>query len=92
MLGTLEETDIGIYEMKDLFYGRYFVKETKAPEGFLLDDGVYEVFIDTDETTYEVENKAGVGFINEAMRGSLKIVKTFDGWCCKGFCLQDYRR
>lgn len=34
--------------MKDLFYGRYFVKETKAPEGFVLDTGVYEVMIDTD--------------------------------------------
>ena len=88
LLGTLEETDVGIYEMKDLFYGRYFVKETKAPEGFLLDDGVYEVFIDTDDMTYEVENKAGVGFINEAMRGSLKIVKTSTDGVVKGFAFK----
>ena len=33
--------------IRDRFYGRYFVKETKAPEGFVLDTGVYEVMIDT---------------------------------------------
>lgn len=79
-MGNLEEVEIGIYEMHDLFYGKYLVCEVKAPEGFLLDEGVYAVFIETDETTYSVENKAGVGFINAAMRGNLKIVKTsFDG-------------
>lgn len=76
LLGTLEEVETGIYEMKDLVYGNYLVRETKAPEGFLLDEGVYSVFIETDGTTYSVENKAGVGFINEAMKGNLKIVKT----------------
>ena len=34
-LGTLTEKEIGEYGMNDLFYGRYFVKETKAPEGFV---------------------------------------------------------
>lgn len=32
-LGTLTETGIGVYEMSDLLYGGYFVKETKAPAG-----------------------------------------------------------
>ena len=47
LLGALTEKEIGEYGMNDLFYGRYFVKETKAPEGFVLDTGVYEVMIDT---------------------------------------------
>ena len=51
--------------MLDLYYGHYLVKETVAPEGFLLDDGVYSVFIDTDEKVYVIENEAGVGFINK---------------------------
>ena len=76
LIGNLEEIETGIYEMKELLYGKYIVRETKAPEGFLLDKGEYSVFIEKDETTYSVENKAGVGFINEAMRGTLKIVKT----------------
>lgn len=88
LLGTLTEKEIGSYEMKDLFYGRYFVKETKAPEGFALDTGVYEVMIDTDGKTCEVENKAGVGFINEAMRGNLKIVKTSSDGKIKGFAFR----
>ena len=46
--------------MKELLYGKYLVRETKAPEGFELDKGVYFVFIEEDEMTYEVENKAGV--------------------------------
>ena len=30
LLGTLTETGIGVYEMSDLLYGGYYVKETKA--------------------------------------------------------------
>lgn len=84
-LGTLSETDKGIYTMNDLVYGQYFVKETKAPEGFLLDTGVYSVFIDESGKTYSVENEAGVGFINNAQKGSLKIVKTSSDGKVEGF-------
>ena len=76
LIGNLEETATGIYEMKELLYGKYLVRETKAPEGFVLDKGVYSVFIEKDETTYKVENKSGVGFINEAKKANLKIKKT----------------
>jgi LPXTG-motif cell wall-anchored protein len=88
LIGNLEETETGIYEMKGLLYGKYIVRETKAPEGFLLDKGEYSVFIEKDETTYSVENKAGVGFINEAMRGTLKIVKTSSDGKVKGFAFR----
>ncbi len=85
LIGNLEETATGIYEMKELLCGKYLVKETKAPEGFVLDKGVYSVFIEKDETTYKVENKAGVGFINEAMKGNLKIKKTSSDGKVEGF-------
>lgn len=85
LIGNLEETATGIYEMKELLYGKYLVRETKAPEGFELDKGVYSVFIEKDETTYKVENKAGVGFINEAMKGNLKIKKTSSDGKVEGF-------
>ena len=85
LVGTLTETSTGIYEMKELLYGKYLVKETKAPEGFELDTGVYSVFINEDEKTYDVENKAGVGFINQAMKGNLKIVKTSSDGKVEGF-------
>ena len=35
--------------------------------------------------TYSVENKAGVGFINNAMTGSLKIIKTSSDGKVEGF-------
>ena len=52
---------------------------------FELDKGVYSVFIENDETTYNVENKAGVGFINQAMKGNLKIKKTSSDGKVEGF-------
>ena len=45
LIGTLNETSTGIYEMKELLYGKYLVRETKAPEGFELDKVVDSVFI-----------------------------------------------
>lgn len=85
LVGTLTESEIGVYEMKDLVYGHYLVKESKAPDGFLLDEGVYAVFIEADGMTYSVENKAGVGFVNAAMKGSLKIIKTSSDGKVEGF-------
>lgn len=64
LLGTLTETGIGVYEMADLLYGGYFVKETKAPEGFYLDDNAYYFEITEDGKTVTVENEAGKGFVN----------------------------
>lgn len=85
LVGNLEETSVGIYEMQELLYGKYLVKETKAPEGFVLDEGVYSVSITEDEKIYDVENKAGVGFINQAMKGNLKIKKTSSDGKVEGF-------
>ena len=76
LLGTLTETGIGVYEMPDLRYGGYFVKETKAPEGFYLDEHAYYFEITENGKTVTVENEAGKGFVNAAQVGSLKIIKT----------------
>lgn len=76
LVGTLTETGIGVYEMADLLYGGYFVKETKAPEGFYPDDNAYYFEITEDGKTVTVENEAGKGFVNAPQVGSLKIIKT----------------
>lgn len=85
LLGTLAESETGFYEMKDLRYGHYLVIETVAPEGFLLDEGVYAVFIEENGKAYAVENKAGVGFINNAQTGNIRIEKTSDDGVLEGF-------
>ena len=84
-LGTLTETGIGVYEMADLLYGGYFVKETKAPEGFYLDGNAYYFGITEDGKTVTVENEAGKGFVNAPQVGSLKIIKTSSDGKVEGF-------
>ena len=76
LLGEMGETENGVYQMDNLRYGRYLVKEKTAPEGFVLDENVYPVSIEENGKTYDVENEAGKGFLNEAQKGSLKIIKT----------------
>ena len=85
LLGEMKELDGGVYQMSELRYGKYLVKETKAPTDFVLDEDVYAVSIEENGKTYTVENKAGVGFINAAQKGSLKIVKTSSDGKVEGF-------
>lgn len=84
-LGTLMEVSTGIYEMSELTYGSYLVKETKAPEGFYLDSNAYYFEITEHGKTVAVENEAGKGFINAAQVGSLKIIKTSSDGKVEGF-------
>ena len=85
LCGEMTELEGGVYQMTELRYGKYFVREKTAPDGFVLDEGVYGVSIEENGKTYTVENKAGVGFINEAQKGSLKIVKTSSDGKVEGF-------
>lgn len=96
LLGLMTEVSAGFYEMKDIEFGGALIREKTAPEGFYLDENVYYISIEQDGETYEVENKAGVGFINQVHRGNLKIVKTSSDGTVKGFTFritgEDYDR
>lgn len=96
LLGMMEETEPGFYEMEDIEYGGVLVREKIAPEGFYLDESVYYVSVETDGETYVIENSAGVGFINQAHRGNLKIVKSSSDGKVEGFAFrfvgEDYDR
>ncbi|MFR3238621.1 MAG: SpaA isopeptide-forming pilin-related protein [Acutalibacter sp.] len=85
LLGTLTETETGVYEMLDLTYGGFFVKEQKAPSGFYLDENAYYFEITEHGKTVIVENEAGKGFVNAPQIGSLKIVKTSSDKKVEGF-------
>jgi len=85
LLGTLTETNTGVYEMPDLIYGGFFVKEQKAPSGFYLDENAYYFEITEHGKTVTVENEAGKGFVNAAQVGSLKIIKTSSDKKVEGF-------
>ena len=84
-VGILPEVEPGIYHMDNLPYGGYFIRETKAPEGFYLDENAYHFQITQQGEIVEVENEAGKGFINNAQVGSLKIIKTSSDSNVEGF-------
>ena len=85
LFGSMLETEAGIYELFDLPYGSYFVKETKAPDGFQLDENAYHFKITENGQTVTVENEAGVGFLNAPKTGKLKISKTSSNGKAAGF-------
>ena len=76
-IGVLTETEKGVYVLENLEYGQYFLKETIAPDGFILDENVYPFSIEKDSETVEISNaENGKGFINKPKRGSVEITKT----------------
>jgi len=88
LLGTMTEYTGGVYRMEGLAYGSYLIRETKAPDGFILDEKTYPVKITTDGETVNVENEAGKGFFNAMQRGTLRIRKRSEDGVLEGFVFQ----
>ncbi len=78
VVGTLKETETGVYSLEGLVYGEYYVQETRAPKYFVRDVNFYYFQIVNDGETVEVSNdELGKGtFINSPQKGEIKIVKT----------------
>ena len=88
-IGTLKESDAGYHTAEDLLAKGYFVKESKAPEGYQLDENAYYFEITEDGQVAVVENgEAGRGFTNEAYRGNLKITKDSSDGRKDGFAFE----
>lgn len=88
-IGTLEESDAGYHTAEGLLAKGYFVKESKAPEGYQLDENAYYFAITEDGQVAVVENgEAGRGFTNEAYRGNLKITKDSSDGRKDGFAFE----
>lgn len=88
LLGEMDDEGEGVYWMRELEAGGYLVRETEAPEGYVLDKTAYYAEITTDGEICVVENEAGVGFLNQPLRGALKIVKTTDDGKVEGFAFR----
>ena len=84
-VADLAETEKGLYELKDLPYGKYLLLETVAPEGFEKDETVYPFEIKENGETVAIENEAGIGFFNRARRGNLIIEKSSEDGVLEGF-------
>lgn len=88
-IGTLKETDAGYHTAENLLAGGYFIKESKAPEGYQPDSNAYYFSITEDGQVAVVENgEAGHGFTNEAYRGNLKITKDSSDGRKDGFAIE----
>ncbi len=88
LLGEMGDEGEGVYLMRELDAGGYLVRESQAPEGYVLDENAYYAEITTDGEVCVVENEAGVGFLNQPLRGALKIVKTTDDGRVEGFAFR----
>lgn len=89
LIGELEETDTGVHQMTGLLAKGFFVKEKTAPDSFMLDPNAYYFEITEDGQVVVVENgEAGYGFVNEAYRGNLKIVKDSSDGRKDGFAFE----
>ena len=75
LVGNLTEIEKGLYQMKDLVYGSYFLHEEEAPEGFVRDDGYYPFTITEEGQIVEIEKQPGEGFKNRPIRGELELTK-----------------
>ena len=63
------ETAKGIYELKDMLYGKYLAYEITPPPGHYLEDKYYAFSITEDGATVTVE----IG--NEPMKGTIQLIK-----------------
>ena len=75
VVGKLTEINTGEYQLNDLQYGDYFLKETKAPKNYVLDNNFYAFSITEAGATINVETNVGKGFENDAMTGTINISK-----------------
>ena len=71
---VMEETETGVYKLEHLRYGHYTIRETKAPEGYVLNDAIFEVNI-TEEKTYVVKAEGFQGVPNRQQVGSIQVKK-----------------
>lgn len=85
LVGEMVEYEPGLYELENLRYGGYFLYEKQAPANYIKDDAYHYFAIVNDGEMVEVENKAGIGFINNHMVGNLKIVKSSSDGRVEGF-------
>ena len=73
---SLNETEPGKYISEELKYGEYFLYEKSSPEGYIPETNIFYFEIKTDGETIYIENEKNIGFSNEPIKGTLKILKT----------------
>ena len=74
--GFLNETGSGIYQLDGVEYGGYFLKETVAPAGYVIDENYYYFEIRENGEIVNVSNdKSSDKFFNDVIRGNVNGLK-----------------
>lgn len=74
-VGTLQEGDTGVYTLDSLPYGKFFLHEDKAPEGFVQDNIYYPFEIKEDGQIVNFETVPGKDFPNKPIKGTVTTTK-----------------
>lgn len=75
LVGTLQEGDTGVYTLDSLPYGKFFLHEDKAPEGFVQDNIYYPFKIKEDGQIVNFETVPGKDFPNKPIKGTVTTTK-----------------
>lgn len=75
LVGTLQEGDTGVYTLDSLPYGKFFLHEDKAPEGFVQDNIYYPFEIKEDGQIVNFETVPGKDFPNKPINGTVTTTK-----------------
>ena len=75
LVGTLQEGDTGVYTLDFLPYGKFFLHEDKAPEGFVQDNIYYPFEIKEDGQIVNIETVPGKDFPNKPIKGTVTTTK-----------------
>ena len=75
LVGTLQEGDTGVYTLDSLPYGKFFLHEDKAPEGFVQDNIYYPFEIKENGQIVNFETVPGKDFPNKPIKGTVTTTK-----------------
>lgn len=75
LVGILQEGDTGVYTLDSLPYGKFFLHENKAPEGFVQDNIYYPFEIKEDGQIVNFETVPGKDFPNKPIKGTVTTTK-----------------
>ena len=75
LVSTLQEGDTGVYTLDSLPYGKFFLHEDKAPEGFVQDNIYYPFEIKEDGQIVNFETVPGKDFPNKPIKGTVTTTK-----------------
>ncbi|MDE5649365.1 MAG: hypothetical protein K2I33_05630, partial [Oscillospiraceae bacterium] len=75
--GVLEEVETGLYRLENVPYGNYYLKETKSPDGYYIDDIYYSFKIENNGEVVKITNNdSSDRFVNQKITTTTTVTTT----------------